>query len=778
MDSSQLFNTHFVGRDGYNWWVGQIAPEETWKENQPGKPIDSNEDEKGFGERYRVRIMGYHTTEEIDDDALPWAMVQYPVTAGSGGRGSSQTANLTEGTFVTGFFIDGENGQAPVITGVIGFNNYQEVMKTLKVNNVRDRFVPSSGWADEDKIPYFNLRDGSGGMFLTQENATGNNVNDFIITSARNELKEKASKGNKEDGEREEALAETSECEPMPMNKIQTAMKNLVQDIEKLQKQVTDPLEALASDIQDITDEIKNLCKKAAKVIAGAIKWLLTQMEKFILEKINTQAKETYYLTQPGEERETLHEEMVKINDTIACLFKKIIDELLSMVEQMLEDALCGNQAVNIPQCYAENLVGGLIGQLLGMIDSTVNQAIGAISGLTGGSIGGLGGAGGAMGFIQELVSFLKCEEDAECAKVNEWSIWGGSGQSGKGSLQSIISKAQNIASSGGNIGGAPSLPDFSFSGINFDEIAGSTDNCNVGPRPCGPPQPRWYGGGGSGARGNLIISSLGEIMGYDMIDPGSGYGPSTKGKVYDDCGNGNGAVIYPIIEDGGIIDIVVTQPGSGYLPAPDGSEGGDGREWKDKEDTVVVKDPQDPTKPPTYPVPTPPGNVIEVLPGDKVTTPPGTNVVTSCGQEIRGGVETVITCQGSFTAPPIVDFDVRLPYPSSDDGAYPVILYLCDIIIADVGYNYRDSDKIVIVPDNGAKASVKYDRWGRVESVKVTESGEGFTQMPRVYIESDVGFNAELLPKLCIDRISNDDAKEPTFQDKVVTVIDCVGKV
>ena len=58
-----------------------------------------------------------------------------------------------------------------------------------------------------------------------------------------------------------------------------------------------------------------------------------------------------------------------------------------------------------------------------------------------------------------------------------------------------------------------------------------------------------------------------------------------------------------------------------------------------------------------------------------------------------------------------------------------------------------------------------------------MTEQGEGFKEMLEIYIQSDVGFNvAELLPKLCIDRISNDDAKEPTFQDQVVTVIDCVG--
>ena len=51
-----LFKNHFVGRDGFVWWIGQIADENTWKSNIPGFPAPTNESTEeeviGFGERY------------------------------------------------------------------------------------------------------------------------------------------------------------------------------------------------------------------------------------------------------------------------------------------------------------------------------------------------------------------------------------------------------------------------------------------------------------------------------------------------------------------------------------------------------------------------------------------------------------------------------------------------------------------------------------------------------------------------------------------------------
>ena len=37
-----LFKRHFVGRDGFQWWVGQIPPEESWKENKSGSIDKTN----------------------------------------------------------------------------------------------------------------------------------------------------------------------------------------------------------------------------------------------------------------------------------------------------------------------------------------------------------------------------------------------------------------------------------------------------------------------------------------------------------------------------------------------------------------------------------------------------------------------------------------------------------------------------------------------------------------------------------------------------------------
>ena len=58
--------------------------------------------------------------------------VMYPVTSGeTGDTGTFETANLRQGNFVFGFFMDGEDGQQPVIMGVIGYNNYTAIMAEI-----------------------------------------------------------------------------------------------------------------------------------------------------------------------------------------------------------------------------------------------------------------------------------------------------------------------------------------------------------------------------------------------------------------------------------------------------------------------------------------------------------------------------------------------------------------------------------------------------------------------------------------------------------------------
>jgi len=72
--------------------------------------------------RCRVRIIGYHTEDEeiLPSDDLPWALPVMPAnSAGTSGVGWSPTGAV-EGSWVVGFFADGENGQHPMFFGTVG----------------------------------------------------------------------------------------------------------------------------------------------------------------------------------------------------------------------------------------------------------------------------------------------------------------------------------------------------------------------------------------------------------------------------------------------------------------------------------------------------------------------------------------------------------------------------------------------------------------------------------------------------------------------------------
>ena len=88
---------------------------------------------QGFGERYRVRIMGYHTADvdSLPDEELPWAYIMYPTARlVQVVEEVLRQPNITQGDFVFGFFMDGEDVQMPVIMGLLGNNEYTQFKRT------------------------------------------------------------------------------------------------------------------------------------------------------------------------------------------------------------------------------------------------------------------------------------------------------------------------------------------------------------------------------------------------------------------------------------------------------------------------------------------------------------------------------------------------------------------------------------------------------------------------------------------------------------------------
>lgn len=80
---------------------------------------DRNDPEKMS--RVRVRIFGMHTEkkEDLPTEDLPWATVLLPTTS-SGNSGIGESPHfLIEGSWVVGFFRDGQSAQDPIIMGSV-----------------------------------------------------------------------------------------------------------------------------------------------------------------------------------------------------------------------------------------------------------------------------------------------------------------------------------------------------------------------------------------------------------------------------------------------------------------------------------------------------------------------------------------------------------------------------------------------------------------------------------------------------------------------------------
>jgi len=132
--------SNFVGRDGFRWFIAQVAP----TKNQQ-KQRDS-----GWGNRFKIRIMGYHPYDDsVKDDDLPYAHVMMPPTSGSGGANTSETVMLRQGDVVFGFFLDGDDAQLPVILGCFG--RTPEVPNPKPQGKPTQEFKPFTGYTQKIK---------------------------------------------------------------------------------------------------------------------------------------------------------------------------------------------------------------------------------------------------------------------------------------------------------------------------------------------------------------------------------------------------------------------------------------------------------------------------------------------------------------------------------------------------------------------------------------------------------------------------------------------------
>lgn len=97
---------NFMGKEGFVWWVGVV---------------EDRNDPLYLG-RCKVRILGWHTENKnlMPTSELPWCYPIQPITSAAQTQVGSSPTGVVEGTWVVGFYRDGEDAQEPMMFGTLG----------------------------------------------------------------------------------------------------------------------------------------------------------------------------------------------------------------------------------------------------------------------------------------------------------------------------------------------------------------------------------------------------------------------------------------------------------------------------------------------------------------------------------------------------------------------------------------------------------------------------------------------------------------------------------
>jgi hypothetical protein len=96
-------STNIYNNGGFYWFMGVV---------------EDRRDPEALG-RCRVRIVGYHNPDKtiLPTEDLPWSIPLMPITSASISGTGHAPVGPVEGTWVMGFFLDGDECQLPVMLG-------------------------------------------------------------------------------------------------------------------------------------------------------------------------------------------------------------------------------------------------------------------------------------------------------------------------------------------------------------------------------------------------------------------------------------------------------------------------------------------------------------------------------------------------------------------------------------------------------------------------------------------------------------------------------------
>ena len=748
MIENNLLKTNFLGKDGFRWWIGQVAPEDAQGDqiNQIGNT---------WGSRVKVRIYGYHPPNETElaNDDLPWAQVLLSPQGGSGKANRARSLRISPGDIVMGFFLDGDDAQLPVILGM--FANTPDYYGGT--SEYTSPFEPFTGYTSKIKPNPDFIAKNEGG----DSNQSSQKSPRFVTKEIVDDLNEKLEKGEAQlkqlvdSGELQQSLSNASTELQNVLNsgKLQTGLNETNDIVEGLKRKYGFPEVQAFKDIgkevvlasgmaganknTKVTNGIKNKLKNGLGDIQNAIpkdkfkeinsvsKSIVSSTKPIIKDMVNTTFNELAPQLNGGLKNIYKNEfsnvllktgnislakkaatavqvaeipNVLNIQNQMPCIVKNITDKLLGDVTNLVTDFT--NNVQNFTDCIGDQFIGAIFNDVIKGINTELSDAIKGVANIfPSGDIEGLlrNKAEGILGLASALSPCDIPDADLD-SKTNKWLIGLGPASAGleniAGQILSIANAAQELkeaSESPGGVLGNLGFFDFMRPDVSTPGFSSQLSDCYTGPPlNCSGIKVNLFGGGGQGAQVSPILGAF----------------------VSDTFA----------VQTASLIGMRVKNAGSGYKSAPfveitDTCRKGFGAHAR----AVIDYDPSSPTF----------EQVTDVY-------------IVSAGENY-----------------PVIE-------PEEDDnsgGQYPVD----HVVVVNPGQNYKEED---IVIDNKGNVYEKFlDNSGRILNVippnPSTNNVQTFSTLPELSILTTTGSGAiikgQLLPR-------------PEYQGQVKQVIDCIS--
>ena len=586
-----LFKTNFIGRDGFRWWIGQIAPDEV--------QTPQTKEKKGWGNRYKVRILGYHPYNDVElkDEELPWATVISPPGHGTGSGGISKTLRFQQGDSVIGFFLDGDNGQIPMILGAFGNSAYEP-------SDEPGPFKTFTGYTSTHKKP-------SATVANTPSESTG-----AIETPAASQISQAdADKVSDSSGTGNRATMSSFNGKVVylgcgksqsqeSISKMKVGVQNLVGEVTDLKSRFDVNTEFYRDKVKGlVSDKTSALTANASGLVSGMTNSAYKQMTPMLNGGLKSMYSSVYAKTFAATQsagiankfgtaaQESMINPIGSLNGLLPCLTNQIIGNLGSSIEGILNSVV--DNVFNYVDCVGDQATGALMNAITGQISDGMQSSLDgigklmnymgdfSIDGLLRGSVDSLLGMAG-MG---DCLAPPPPPSGACTYRIGQGPIAGGSTD-----LSGIIKDA-NIARAVADAAARSGVPldgvqdilgGFSLlsggikeAGDAISGIGDAVSSCNSAlPEVCEPPKINIFGGGGDDASAVPIFGNFnfmgqakktGSIIGIKMTNPGNGYMYPPFVEIVDNCGQGFGAIARATVKDGKVNEIYIVSEGQLY---------------------------------------------------------------------------------------------------------------------------------------------------------------------------------------------------------------------